>query len=233
MAPRSPCSAPTADDSMAGPGCRSPRESNSTTRLARAAISCSLARTRERSLKQFLAGLKTAEYRGTALHELQSAARHLSGTSTAPGVVLALNGTDLLQLLQPVPEGQISMPSKWTSVVQHKFLNPREPLLAYDKVRHVGEAMTIVVRGEPRPGRRCGRTGHLGPRRVAGGGRTSAVPGLCSNCVNFAVPSAVSERGFRPRPSYGAAMAHFGIRDGNPAMLPAVGKDDQWEVGQN
>jgi xanthine dehydrogenase molybdopterin-binding subunit B len=30
----------------------------------------------------------------------------LSRTSTAPGVVLALNGTDLLQLLPPVPEGQ-------------------------------------------------------------------------------------------------------------------------------
>ena len=69
----------------------------------------------------------------------------LSRTSTAPGVVLALNGTDLLQLLPPVPEGQISMPSKWTSVVQHKFLNPQQPLLAHDKVRHVGEAMAIVV----------------------------------------------------------------------------------------
>src|SRR5271166_5513502 len=68
-----------------------------------------------------------------------------SRTSTAPGVVLALNGTDLLQLLPPVPEGQISMPSKWTSVVQHKFLNPQQPLLAHDKVRHVGEAMAIVV----------------------------------------------------------------------------------------
>jgi hypothetical protein len=32
--------------------------------------------------------------------------------ATAPGVVLALDGTDLLQLLPPVPEGQISMPSK-------------------------------------------------------------------------------------------------------------------------
>jgi aerobic carbon-monoxide dehydrogenase large subunit len=70
---------------------------------------------------------------------------NLSRTSTAPGVVLALNGTDLLQLLPPVPEGQISMPSKWTSVIQHKFLNPQQPLLAHDKVRHVGEAVAIVV----------------------------------------------------------------------------------------
>jgi aerobic carbon-monoxide dehydrogenase large subunit len=69
----------------------------------------------------------------------------LSRASAAPGVVLALNGTDLLQLLSPVPEGQISMPSKWTSVIRHKFLNPQQPLLAHDKVRHVGEAIAIVV----------------------------------------------------------------------------------------
>ena len=69
----------------------------------------------------------------------------LSRAAAAPGVVLALNGADLLQLLPPVPEGQISMPSKWTSVIQHKFLNPQQPLLAHDKVRHVGEAIAIIV----------------------------------------------------------------------------------------
>jgi carbon-monoxide dehydrogenase large subunit len=62
-----------------------------------------------------------------------------------PGVALALSGIELAQLLPPVPEGQISLPSKWTTVVQHKFLNPREPLLAHDKVRHVGEAVAVVV----------------------------------------------------------------------------------------
>src|SRR6267154_441640 len=69
----------------------------------------------------------------------------LSRAGAAPGVVLALNGTDLLQLLPPVPEGQISMPSKWVSVIQHKFLNPQQPLLAHDKVRHVGEAIAVIV----------------------------------------------------------------------------------------
>src|SRR5438477_4298943 len=62
-----------------------------------------------------------------------------------PGTLLALNGADLLQLLPPVPEGQISLPSKWTSVIQHQFLNPQQPLLAYDKVRHVGEAIAVIV----------------------------------------------------------------------------------------
>src|SRR5947207_12082360 len=69
----------------------------------------------------------------------------LSRAAAAPGVALALSGADLLQMLPPVPEGQISLPSKWTTVVQHKFLNPQQPLLAYDKVRHVGEAIAIVV----------------------------------------------------------------------------------------
>src|SRR6266403_5196703 len=69
----------------------------------------------------------------------------MSRAVTAPGVVLALNGADLLQLLPPVPEGQISMPSKWVSVIQHKFLNPQQPLLAHDKVRHVGEAVAVLV----------------------------------------------------------------------------------------
>jgi len=69
----------------------------------------------------------------------------LSRARRAPGVVEALSGADLLQLLPPVPEGQISLPAKWTTVIQHKFLNPQEPLLAHDKARHVGEALAIVV----------------------------------------------------------------------------------------
>jgi carbon-monoxide dehydrogenase large subunit len=69
----------------------------------------------------------------------------VSRAAAMPGVAAALNGADLLQLLPPVPEGQISLPKKWTTHVQHKFLNPRQPLLAHDKVRHVGEAVAIIV----------------------------------------------------------------------------------------
>ena len=69
----------------------------------------------------------------------------LSLAAAAPGVVRVLSGADLLRLLPPVPEGQISAPRKWTSVIQHHFLSPRQPLLAHDKVRHVGEAVAIVV----------------------------------------------------------------------------------------
>src|SRR6202035_3121030 len=69
----------------------------------------------------------------------------LSRARAAPGVAMALNGADLLQMLPPVPEGQISLPRKWTTVIQHKFLNPQQPLLAHDKVRHVGEAVAVIV----------------------------------------------------------------------------------------
>src|SRR5882672_10846290 len=69
----------------------------------------------------------------------------LTRAAAAPGVVYAMNGANLLQLLPPVPEGQISLPPKWTTVIQHKFLNPQEPLLAHDKARHVGEALAIIV----------------------------------------------------------------------------------------
>jgi len=69
----------------------------------------------------------------------------LTTAASAPGVVLALNGAEVLKLLPPVPEGQLSMPRKWMTLVQHKFLNPQQPLLAHDKVRHVGEAMAVIV----------------------------------------------------------------------------------------
>jgi carbon-monoxide dehydrogenase large subunit len=69
----------------------------------------------------------------------------LTAAATTPGVVCALDGAELLRLLPPVPEGQISMPRKWTSVIQHQFLSPQQPLLAHDKVRHVGEAMAVIV----------------------------------------------------------------------------------------
>ncbi len=69
----------------------------------------------------------------------------LTPVKAAPGVVLALSGGELQRLLPPVPDAQLSLPRKWTSLVQHRFLNPQQPLLAHDKVRHVGEALAVVV----------------------------------------------------------------------------------------
>jgi aerobic carbon-monoxide dehydrogenase large subunit len=70
---------------------------------------------------------------------------HLAQALAARGVVCAFSGADLLALLPPVPDTQLSLPSKWTALVQHKFINPQQPLLAHDKVRHVGEAVAVIV----------------------------------------------------------------------------------------
>ncbi len=69
----------------------------------------------------------------------------LSRALAAPGVVYAISGPDLMELLPPVSDTQLSLPKKWTTLVQHKFLNPQQSLLAYDKVRHVGEAIAVVI----------------------------------------------------------------------------------------
>jgi aerobic carbon-monoxide dehydrogenase large subunit len=69
----------------------------------------------------------------------------LSRAAAVPGVVYALGGPELALLLPPVPDTQLVLPSKWTTQVQHKFINPQQPLLAHDKVRHVGEAVAVIV----------------------------------------------------------------------------------------
>jgi len=69
----------------------------------------------------------------------------LSRAAAAPGVVYVLSGIDLARMLPPVSDSQLSLPKKWTAQVQHAFINPQQPLLAHDKVRHVGEAVAVVV----------------------------------------------------------------------------------------
>jgi carbon-monoxide dehydrogenase large subunit len=69
----------------------------------------------------------------------------LSLATAAPGVALALSGAELVKLLPPLPDTQLSLPSKWTSHVEHEFHNPQQPGLAHDKVRHVGEAIAVIV----------------------------------------------------------------------------------------
>src|SRR5215469_870933 len=62
-----------------------------------------------------------------------------------PGVVLILAGADLSRIAPPVPGAQLSLPSKWRTQVQHTIHLPQQPLLAVDKVRHVGEAVAVIV----------------------------------------------------------------------------------------
>ena len=69
----------------------------------------------------------------------------LSRAAAAPGVVLVMSGADLARLLPPVPDTQVSLPRKWMNQIRHNFINPQQPLLAHDKVRHVGEAVAVVL----------------------------------------------------------------------------------------
>jgi aerobic carbon-monoxide dehydrogenase large subunit len=69
----------------------------------------------------------------------------LRRAAAAPGVVCALNGADVLSELPPVADNQVSLPKKWRVAIPHRILNPRQPLLATDKVRHVGEAIAVIV----------------------------------------------------------------------------------------
>jgi aerobic carbon-monoxide dehydrogenase large subunit len=74
----------------------------------------------------------------------------ISNAASAPGVSLVLSGADLLRMLpagiveppalQPPP-----VPTRWQAQVQHKLLGVRQSVLAFDKVRHVGEAIAVIV----------------------------------------------------------------------------------------
>jgi carbon-monoxide dehydrogenase large subunit len=59
--------------------------------------------------------------------------------------VLVLDGAELERALPPVRDNQMPLPSKWKAAISHRILNPRQPLLATDKVRHVGEAVAVVL----------------------------------------------------------------------------------------
>jgi len=85
----------------------------------------------------------------------------LARAAAAPGVVDVLSGAELARLLPPVPDTQLSLPSKWTSIVQHTFINPQQPLLAHDKVRHVGEALAVVVAESREAGEDAAQLVHL------------------------------------------------------------------------
>src|SRR5207247_7064364 len=60
-------------------------------------------------------------------------------------VLLALGGAELQQALPPVRDNQLPLPGKWKAAIPHRILNPRQPLLAVDHARHVGEAGAVVV----------------------------------------------------------------------------------------
>ncbi|WP_422000674.1 xanthine dehydrogenase family protein molybdopterin-binding subunit [Reyranella sp.] len=68
-----------------------------------------------------------------------------AAAAAMPGVVRVLAGAELQTLVPPVAGGQLALPAKWRSHVPHRIHVPQQPMLAADKVRHVGEAVALVV----------------------------------------------------------------------------------------
>jgi carbon-monoxide dehydrogenase large subunit len=68
-----------------------------------------------------------------------------AAAAAVPGVVAVVTGDDLVKALGPVPEQQVAIPNRWKQTVPHTFRSPRQPILAVEKVRHVGEALAVVV----------------------------------------------------------------------------------------
>ena len=69
----------------------------------------------------------------------------LSRAAAAPGVHFVMSGLELAKDMPPVQDQQLPLPRKWRTTVPHKIFDPRQPLLAWDKVRHVGEAVAVIV----------------------------------------------------------------------------------------
>ena len=69
----------------------------------------------------------------------------LSRAAAAPGVHFVMSGFELAKEIPPVQDQQLPLPRKWRTTVPHKIFDPRQPLLAWDKVRHVGEAVAVIV----------------------------------------------------------------------------------------
>lgn len=69
----------------------------------------------------------------------------LAAAAALPGVLMAIGGAELAALMPPVKDQQLPLPAKWRTSVPHRIVDPRQPLLAIDKVRHVGEAVAVIV----------------------------------------------------------------------------------------
>jgi carbon-monoxide dehydrogenase large subunit len=63
----------------------------------------------------------------------------------SPGVVAVFTGADIHPHLAPIAGMQNQPPKAWREAVEHELSIPDQPILATGKVRHVGEAVAVVV----------------------------------------------------------------------------------------
>jgi len=69
----------------------------------------------------------------------------LSLAAKVPGVIHVLTGAEIRAQLPRGPNQPAPMPAKWRAAVKHRVSNPPQPLLAFDKVRFVGEPLAVIV----------------------------------------------------------------------------------------
>jgi carbon-monoxide dehydrogenase large subunit len=69
----------------------------------------------------------------------------LREAAAVSGVAYVLTGADFRKQAPPGPPHEVPMPAKWRAVVRHKSDNPRQPPLAFEKVRYVGEPLAVIV----------------------------------------------------------------------------------------
>jgi carbon-monoxide dehydrogenase large subunit len=69
----------------------------------------------------------------------------VSRALSLPGVVDILTGADVRGFLAPVPGMQNRPPKQWREAVEHSIDIPDQPVLAVDKIRHVGEGIAVVI----------------------------------------------------------------------------------------
>ena len=62
-----------------------------------------------------------------------------------PGVIDILTGRDIAEFIAPVPGMQNRPPKVWREAVEHEINIPDQPVLAVDKIRHIGEGIAVVV----------------------------------------------------------------------------------------
>ena len=96
-----------------------------------------------------LAGMAHVAFVRSPVAHARIRAVDTSAAKQSPGVLLVLGGAELEQALPPVRDNQLPLPRKWKAAIPHRILNPRQPLLAVDKARHVGEAVAVVVAESP------------------------------------------------------------------------------------
>jgi len=92
-----------------------------------------------------LPGMLHAVFVRSQVAHARIAGVHTAAAAKAPGVVLVLTGAELDKILPPVRDNQMPLPAKWKAAIPHRILNPRQPMLCTDKVRHVGEALVVVI----------------------------------------------------------------------------------------